>query len=68
MKRIIANRLIEHWPISDRIIVMKLKGTPFNIHVLQLCAPTEHSMEEELENFYEKVTKLGNSVKNTRKK
>ena len=28
MKRIIANKLIGCWPISDRIIMMKLKGNP----------------------------------------
>ena len=63
MKRTIANKLIGCWPISDRIIMMKLKGTPFNINVFQLHAPTEHSTEEELENFFEKLTKAREQCK-----
>ena len=63
IKRVIANKHIGYWPISDRIIKMKLKGTPFNIHVLQLCAPTEDSMEEELENSNEKLTRATEQCK-----
>ena len=63
MKRIIANKLIGCWPVSDRIIMMKLKGTPFNINVFQLYAQTEDSTEEELENFYEKLTKAREQCK-----
>ena len=50
-KRIIANKLIGCWTISDRIILVKLKGTPFNINVFQLYASTEDSTKEELEKF-----------------
>ena len=43
--------------------MMKLKGTPFNINVFQLYAPTKDSTEEELENFYEKLTKAREQCK-----
>ena len=51
MKRTLANKVIGYWPISDRIIMIKLKGTPFTMNVLQLYAPMEDSTEEELESF-----------------
>ena len=51
MKRTLANKGIGYWPISDRIIMIKLKGTPFTMNVLQLYAPMEDSTEEELEIF-----------------
>ena len=43
--------------------MMKLKGTPFNINVFQLYAPTENSTEEELKHFYEKLTKAREQCK-----
>ena len=43
MKRTIANKLIGYWPISDRIIMIKVKSTPFNMIVLQLYALTEET-------------------------
>ena len=67
MKRTIVNKVIGYWPISDRIIMIKLKGTPFNRNVLQLYAPTEDSTEEELENFYEKLTSARKQCKEDQK-
>ena len=51
-----TNKLLGYLPRSDKIIMMKPKGTPFNMNVLELNAPTEDSKEEELEKCYEKLT------------
>ena len=48
---VIANKLLGYCRIYDRIILMKLKGAPFNMNVLRLYESTEDSTEEKLENF-----------------
>ena len=41
------------WPISDRIILVKLKGKHFDINLIQVYAPTAQCQDEEIEKFYE---------------
>ena len=41
------------WQISDRVMMMKLKGLHFNINVIQVYAPTAQSEDEEIERFYD---------------
>lgn len=40
------------WTISDRIIMVKLKGRQNDINIIQAYAPTSSSSEDEIENFY----------------
>ena len=40
--------IIGFWPVSDRIIVLKLKGKYFNITIIQVYAPTSDSTDEEI--------------------
>lgn len=42
-------------PISDRVMMVKFEGKPFDIAVIQVYAPTEESSDEEVEKFYEDV-------------
>ena len=44
--------LIGYWTISDRIMLVKLKGKPFDISIIQVYAPTADKSEEEHEQFY----------------
>ena len=44
--------LIGYWTISDRIMLVKLKGKPFDISIIQVYAPTANKSEEEHEQFY----------------
>ena len=38
---------------NDRMISVRFQGKPFNITVIQVCAPTSYAEEAEVERFYE---------------
>ena len=38
---------------NDRIISVHFQGKPFNITLIQVCAPTSNAEEAEVERFYE---------------
>ena len=39
MKYSITKSVMGYWPISNRVIMVKLQGKPFNINILQTYAP-----------------------------
>ena len=41
MNNNITKALMGYWPISDRIVMIKLQGKPFNINIIQLYAPIQ---------------------------
>ena len=41
-----------------RMISVRLQGKPFNITVIQVCAPTSNAEEAEVEQFYEDLQDL----------
>ena len=43
---------------KDRMISVRFQGKPFNITVIQVCAPTSNAEEAELEQFYEDLQDL----------
>ena len=43
---------------NDRIISVRFQGKPFNITVIQVCAPTSNTEEAEVEQFYEDLQNL----------
>ena len=43
---------------NDRMISVRLQGKPFNITVIQVCAPTSNVEEAEVEWFYEELQDL----------
>ena len=45
------------WGVSDRVIVAKLEGKPFDIGIIQVYAPTSTHSDEEVEEFYEDIDK-----------
>ena len=51
----VAKSLIRYWPISDRVIVVKLQAKPFNINMIQVYAPTQDYDDETIEEFYEQI-------------
>ena len=43
---------------NDRMISVHFQGKPFNITVIQVCAPTSNAEEAEVEQFYEDLQDL----------
>ena len=43
---------------NDRTISVCFQGKPFNITVIQVCAPTSNAEEAEVERFYEDLQDL----------
>ena len=43
---------------NDRMISVHFQGKPFNITVIQVCAPTTNAKEAEVEQFYEDLLEL----------
>ena len=41
------------WALSDRVLLVKLKGSPFDLSIIQVYAPTSDSSEEEIHKFYD---------------
>ncbi|XP_042862524.1 craniofacial development protein 2-like [Penaeus japonicus] len=48
-----AKCVIGHWELSDRVMMVKLKGSPFNISIILVYAPTSDSSEDDIDKFYE---------------
>ncbi|XP_042859145.1 craniofacial development protein 2-like [Penaeus japonicus] len=45
-----------YWAISDRIILVKLKGKQIDVNLIQVCAPTCDYTDEDIKDFYETLT------------
>ena len=43
---------------NDRMISVRFQGKPFNIMVIQVCAPTSNTEEAEVEQFYKDLQDL----------
>ena len=61
----ITKSVIGFQAISSRILVLRLKATPFNVTIIQVYAPTTEYSDQEIETFYDKIQ---NVIQNTAKK
>ena len=43
---------------NDRVISVHFQGKPFNMTIIQVCAPTSNAEEAEVERFYEDLQEL----------
>ncbi|XP_047499519.1 craniofacial development protein 2-like [Penaeus chinensis] len=43
------------WCISDRVMVVRLSGKPFDTVVIQCYAPTTDCNDDEIDNFYDQL-------------
>ena len=59
----VAKSLIGYWPISDRVVMVKLQAKPFNINMIQVYAPTQDYDDETIEEFYEQIQSAGRDPK-----
>ena len=59
----IAQALLGCWPISDRIIIIKMQGKLFDRNIIKLYAPTLEYNEGDIEVLYEEVQTAIKQVK-----
>ena len=52
-----------YWAVSDRVLLVKVQGNPFNISIVVVYAPTADSTEEEIDAFYEDLEKVKSRCK-----
>ena len=55
--------VLGYWAVSDRVLLVKLHGQPFNISIIVVYAPTSDSSDEEIEGFYEKMEEAKSQCK-----
>ena len=53
LKKDIERCIEGYWAVSDRVLFIKIRGSPFNISIIQVYAPTEAHSVQEIETFYE---------------
>ena len=44
----IAKCVLGYWAVSDRVLLVKIQGQPFNISIIVVYAPTAESTEDEI--------------------
>ena len=54
----VANTVIGYWPISERVLMVKLYSRPFNINIIQGYAPTQDHSDAKIEALYEEIKKV----------
>ena len=52
-----------YWPVSDRMVAVKLQGKPFDICIVQSYAPTSDYEDEEVDGFYEDLDNVMRQMK-----
>ena len=55
MNKCVSKSVIGFWPVSERVILVKISGHPFNMNIIQVYAPTSERPEEEVDLFYDQM-------------
>ena len=63
IKKSVNASLIGFWPISDRVMVAKIKGQHFDIHIIQTYTPTSDHSDDETQVVYEEMKQAISYVK-----
>jgi len=50
------------WLLSDRVLLIKIEGKPFDIKIIQVYPPISASSDKEINAFYEDLEKLRRPV------
>ena len=53
------------WPVSDRVVMIRMDGKPFDVVIIQVYAPTSTHSDQEIEDFYENIKKAIDQIKKT---
>jgi len=54
----LSKSILGCWPKSDRLLLVKLKASPFNINMTVAYAPTTDADEQMIEEFYDSLDEL----------
>ena len=49
----ISKCVLGYWTLSERVLLVKIRGHPFNLAIIVVYTPTAQSTEEEIDGFYE---------------
>ena len=49
-------------PVSSRLISIRLRAAPFNVTIIQVCAPTSGHDDNEVDNFYRQLQEIINQT------
>ena len=52
LSKVVSKSVLGYCALSDRILLVRIHGKPFNLSIIQVYAPTSASSEEEIEDFY----------------
>ena len=52
LSKVVSKTVLGYCALSDRILLVRIHGKPFNLSIIQVYAPTSASSEEEIEDFY----------------
>ena len=61
-QRKVAGSLIKYETIGDRLIVVRLNAKPLNITMFQVYGPTTAATKEEMERFYQDLSRAVKQV------
>ena len=53
MKNYLAKVVSGYWPVSERVLVLRIKGNPFDLSIIQVYAPISDCSDEKIDEFYE---------------
>lgn len=60
-----ASCMMGYWAVSDRVMLVKIKGNHFNINIIQAYAPTADAEIEKVEEFYESLDRAYKQCKSS---
>ena len=58
-----SKSVLGYWTLSERVLLVKLQGQPFNISIIVVYAPTSESTDEDIDTFYENLGEVKSQCK-----
>ncbi|XP_042885530.1 craniofacial development protein 2-like [Penaeus japonicus] len=60
--KMVANAVLGFNPLNDRIMTLRIQCKPINVTIVQVYAPTTAAEETEIEEFYEQLQEVTESI------
>ena len=55
MPKDVVDAVLGCWPVSSRLIIIRLRAAPFNITIIQVYAPISGNDDSEVDYFYQQL-------------